>query len=91
MQEPIVEAEDRHDALMALECRAQGRMVTNAQVATKPNDAGPASGHGWTVPARSALQAGNERDAVGGRVEYAGAEQLARPRGVPAPGAVEKR
>jgi hypothetical protein len=37
---------------VAVERRAQRRMVADAQVATKPNDAGPASGHDPNVPGR---------------------------------------
>jgi acyl dehydratase len=39
-EEPVVEAENRHDALAPLERRAQGRVVVHAQVARQPDECG---------------------------------------------------
>jgi hypothetical protein len=50
VKQAIVEAEDRDDALVAVKRRAQGGMVADPEVATKPDDAGPASGHGMNLP-----------------------------------------
>ncbi len=55
VEQPVVEAEDGHDPLVAVKRRAQGGMVANPKVATKPDDAGPASGHGENLP-RAARQ-----------------------------------
>ncbi len=49
VQQPVVEAKDRNDPLVAVERRAQRGMVADPQVATKPDDAGPASGHGMNL------------------------------------------
>ncbi len=51
VEQPVVEAEDWDDALVAIERRAQRGMVADPQIATKPDDAGPASGHGVNLPA----------------------------------------
>ena len=43
------------DALVPVERRAQRGMVADPKIATKPDDAGPASGHGANLP-RAARQ-----------------------------------
>ena len=53
VEQAVVEAEDRNDALMAVEGRAQRGMVADPKIATKPNDAGPASGHGMKLPSET--------------------------------------
>jgi len=90
VEQSVVETEDGHDTLMAVESREQRGMVAHPKVATKPNDAGPASGHGPNLPRRLGVQARNEGHAVCGRVEHVRAKQLARPCAVPAPAAMKE-
>ena len=91
MKQAIVEAEDRDDALVAVERCAQRGMVADPQVATKPDDAGPASGHGWNLPADAQLKRATRATAFAGASRTSRTKKLARPRGVPAPAAVDQR
>ena len=66
VEQPVVEAEDRNDALVAVERRAQRRMVADPQVATKPDDAGPASGHEVNLPAGAQVKRATSATALAG-------------------------
>jgi len=45
-QQPVVEAEERDDAVVAVERRPQRGMVVDAQIAPEPDDGDGSSGHG---------------------------------------------
>jgi hypothetical protein len=53
LEQPVVEAEHRHDALAPFEGSAQCRMVVHAQVARQPDECGRSRSH-WLRAARTA-------------------------------------